>query len=88
VWDLKSLIIIIAALTGGSVSDVGLRYLSPSDSSNISSEVKALGVKMDTYVEYHARETILKEDVVKQQLDGIKKQLDEMERLLRRNATH
>ena len=83
--DLRSVMIIIAALSGGSITDLGVNYfkseVTPTIEARVQkteSAIRANEENLDEYISSHGRLEEEKDEHLKDKMDGIKEDIREL----------
>ena len=74
----KVIIVLIGALGGGSITGIGVKFYNTNEVNATPARVELLEERMSSYVESHAREEILSDQLLRQILANIKEDLDEL----------
>lgn len=74
----KVIIVLIGALSGGSIAGIGVKFYNTNEVNATPARVELLEERMSSYVESHAREEILSDQLLRQILANIKEDLGEL----------
>ncbi len=74
----KTIIVLIGALSGGSVAGIGVKFYNTNEVNQTPAKVEVLRNRVDDYISSHAREAELNTLLLKQTLNNIEEDMKEM----------
>ena len=87
--DLRSVLIIVAALSGGSLTNLGIDFAKENETNvavertiEVESSVRELRSSMEDYIKHHESEVAMKDKMLDEKLDDVKAEL----RIIRDNV--
>ncbi len=77
-WNAQTIIVLIGALAGGSITGVGVKFYNTNEVNQTPARLELIEERMSSYVESHAREEALSNQLLQQSLANIKEDLVEL----------